>query len=129
MSDINYIGFQNWGDGLQQLLKKLGSIDAPRPLTEEGGRVAAETFLPVGAVIEREDVLQSNCLPFSRVPVAVKRFRLNRPLTRTEEEEMLRRWAFYKAGDQTFLAFVQPPPKIIRTILTSGRTAATPGRT
>ena len=41
MSDINFIGFQNWGDGLRQLLKKLASIDAPKPLAEEGGRVAA----------------------------------------------------------------------------------------
>jgi hypothetical protein len=113
MSDINFIGFQNWGDGLRQLLKKLASIDAPKPLAEEGGRVAAETFLPVGAVVQRTDVLQSNCLPFTRVPVAVKRFRLNRALTRTEEEELARAWAFYKADDQSFLAFTHPSSKLI----------------
>jgi hypothetical protein len=68
MSVINYIGFQNWGDGLRQLLKKLDSIDAPKPLAEEGGCIAAETFLPGGVVVERADVLQSNCLPFTHVP-------------------------------------------------------------
>jgi hypothetical protein len=116
ISDINYINFQNWSDGLRQLLKKLDTINAPKPLAQDGRRIAAETFLPTDAVIERPEILQSNCLPFIQVPAIVKRFRLSTPLTKEEEDQLSQRWAFYRVDGQKLLAFSSPPQQMPSTV-------------
>jgi TIR domain-containing protein len=108
VSDINYIPFQDWGTGLQQLLKKLESCTAPRPLLDSGRQIAVETFLPLEAVLECPEVLQSNCLPFQHVPTIIDRFILSRPLTQSEEQDLSDRWAFYRVDDQKLLAFAPP---------------------
>jgi hypothetical protein len=109
LSDITYIPFHNWCEGLSQLLKKLGSCNAPRPLVGEGRRIAAETFLPTGAVLKKNEILQSNCLPFERIPAKVKHFQLSRSLSGVEEQGLGDRWAFYKVDDLKLLAFERPP--------------------
>jgi hypothetical protein len=112
LSDITYIPFHNWGEGLGQLLKKLDSCNAPRPLVGEGRRIAAETFIPTDAVLEKGEILQSNCLPFERIPAIVKRFQLSRSLSGIEEQELGDRWAYYKIDDLKLMAFGQPPIRL-----------------
>jgi hypothetical protein len=109
LSDITYIPFHNWGEGLGQLLKKLESCNAPRPLLGEGRRIAAETFIPTDAVLKKGEILQSNCLPFERIPAIVTRFQLSRSLLGLEEQELGDRWSFYKVNDLELLAFERPP--------------------
>jgi hypothetical protein len=109
LSDITYIPFHNWGEGLGQLLKKLESCNAPRPLMGEGRRIAAQTFIPTEAVLKKAEILQSNCLPFERIPAVVKRFQLSRSLSGLEEQELSDRWAFYKVDDIKLLALERPP--------------------
>ena len=112
LSDITYIPLHNWGEGLGQLLKKLESCNAPRPLLGEGRRIAAETFIPTDAVLKKGEILQSNCLPFERIPAIVKRFQLSRSLSRIEEQELGDRWAYYKVDELRLLAFEQPPIRL-----------------
>jgi hypothetical protein len=112
LSDINYIPFHNWADGLRLLLKKLESCDAPRPLVDDGRRIAAETFLPTNAVLERTEILHSNCLRFERIAEIVQRFRLSRPLTTVEEEELANCWAFCKVDTLYLLAFEHPTVRL-----------------
>jgi hypothetical protein len=109
LSDIIYIPFHNWGEGLGQLLKKLGSCNAPRALMGEGRRIAAQTFIPADALLEKGEILQSNCLPFERIPAIVKRFQLSQSLSGVEEQELGDRWAFYKVDDLKLMAFERPP--------------------
>jgi hypothetical protein len=112
LSDITYIPFHNWGEGLGQLLKKLESCNAPRALLGEGRGIAAETFIPVGAVIKKTEILQSNCLPFEKIPTIIKRFQLSRRLSAIEEQEVGDRWAYYRVDDLRLLAFEQPPIRL-----------------
>ncbi len=64
----NYIPFQAWADGLAQLLKKLRSISAPRPI-ESGGRLfAVQAARPKRVVIPKSEELVTNLLPVTTLP-------------------------------------------------------------
>ena len=108
LTDITYIPFQNWANGLSQLLKKLTALDAPRPIVNHGKEFANETFLPKQVLVEQDDVVQSNCLNFVHIPSVVRRYVLSRPLSKSEQEFAFERWAHYKIDDERFLAFLPP---------------------
>jgi hypothetical protein len=125
ISDINYIPFLNWGKGLTQLLKKLALCNAPRPLLEKGRRIASETFLPTEVILEQKELLQSNCLPFEKIPMVVRRFQLDRRLSKIEEQALSDRWAFYRVDDLMLLAFGFPPIGLVQgmTVKQAGATS------
>lgn len=102
LTDINFIPFHNWADGLKQLLKKLDSCQAPRPTGIEGRRIAAETFLPSDALLPRSEPMYSNCFAFHQIPAELKEFQFDRQLTNSEEKEIQTHWVFYKVGDRYF---------------------------
>jgi hypothetical protein len=108
LTDIAYIPFQNWANGLGQLLEKLKKIGAPRPVSVDGKKFAIDTFLPGKVLLQQEDILQSNCLKFIQVPSVVKRYLLSRPLSKSEQEALFERWAHYKIDDELILAFSAP---------------------
>jgi hypothetical protein len=108
-SDLTFIPFhRSWAVGLQQLLKKLDSINAPRPL-KNGAQIAVDTFLPVDVLTQTSEPLYSNCLKFQKIPAVIKRFRFERELTEKQKETLSLRWAFYWLDPMTVLAFQNPP--------------------
>jgi hypothetical protein len=109
LTDINLIGFENWANGLKQLLKKLSDAGYPKPILKEGMYIAANSFLLSEAIVDAEKILKSNCLPFDTIPEAINRYRLSRPLLKVEEMELSDLWAFHKIDDETLLAFTRPP--------------------
>lgn len=109
LSDINFIPFQRWSDGLVQLLKKLDEIDTPRPRVEQGPALAAATFLPASVLREEAEPLVSNCLRVTAIPKVVYRYTFSRPLAEFERRALPARWAFEKVDATKVLAFTDPP--------------------
>jgi len=112
-SDLNYIPFQNWQTGFQQLLKKLRSIDAPRPLTEEQGReLAVETFLPQNVLAERVEILYTNCLAFEQIPGTLRIYKFHESFTPAEVDQLSIDWTHYQVAGNRAVAFGPPPAKV-----------------
>lgn len=115
-SDLTYIPFQDWAVGLEMLLKKLRSIDAPRPLTVEQGRqFVTQTFLPQHVLLDQEETLYSNCFSFERIPerVSVIEWTGHRP-QRLLDHSPWAAWPHYEAAEKRVIAFGAPPREIPR---------------
>jgi len=114
-SDLSYISFENWGTGLNQLLKALAKVDAPRPLTEaDGRRLAAGTFLPQHVILERPETLYTNCFAFERIPERLYVLEWVVP-QRLNLEKLPSVWPYYEVGENRLLAFSRPPVEIPST--------------
>jgi hypothetical protein len=109
LSDINFIPFQRWSDGLAQLLRKLEEVGAHRPLIDRGPALAAETFIPPSVLKDEGEPLVSNCLRVTTVPPIIHRFQFSRDVAEVERRELQKRWAFEKVDSRKVLAFTQPP--------------------
>jgi hypothetical protein len=113
--DVAYIPFQDWGAGLNQLLKKLNSINAPRPLGNTGREIAGSAFLIRSPVTERDENLFSNIFPFTSIPKVIRSFRFSQELTWRELSDLHAKWAFHNKGGRDTVAFT-PPPASLRNI-------------
>jgi hypothetical protein len=108
-SDITFIPFhKSWAKGLAQLLKKLDSIDAPRPV-KNGKAIACNIYLNRLTIEEEPEILYSNCLEFLKIPDMIKEFRFKQPLSKNEIEILSQRWAFYTKDPQAVFSFCSPP--------------------
>jgi hypothetical protein len=108
--DVAYIPFQNWATGLTQLLKKLNSVEAPRPLEGVGRDIAGSAFLVRSAVTDGEEELVSNAFEFTSVPKVVRCFHFPQIVSGEQTFVLKREWAFRDLGGRRALAFA-PPPK------------------
>jgi hypothetical protein len=107
--DVAYIPFQDWAEGLNQLLKKLNSINAPRPLENSGREIAGSAFLTRSPVIERDENLVSNIFPFISVPKVIYSFRFSQELSWKQLSVLHAGWAFRNMGARGAIAFTRPP--------------------
>lgn len=112
-SDITFIPFYGgWARGLQQLLRKLDSVNAPRPLVD-GRRIAIDTFLPTDVLTQTAEPVFTNCLPFTRIPEVVLRFTLDLPLPREESWAFSLDWPHYFVSGHEVIAFHSPPSSVL----------------
>lgn len=108
-SDITFIPFnRSWARGLAQLLKKLESINAPRPV-EDGKEIASSVYLNHSILREEPETIYSNCLEFLKIPSTIKEFVLEKPLSDNEIQIFSDRWAFYRKDPEILFSFVSPP--------------------
>lgn len=111
-SDLTFIPFyEGWAKGLKQLLEKLESIGAPRPVND-GKQIAAETFLPKNVFNQTPEVLYANCLSLLRIPKMIRRFQFSRSFDRSERDNLSTSWPFYSFSPTKFLSFINPPDPI-----------------
>ena len=112
LQTINYIPFHpSWAEGLEKLLKKLESINAPRPLSE--GRQLAIRSTSVNAVVSQEpELLMSNCFRIGQLPRFVRKYRANYALSWEERRKIRQVWACRDTTPFQFLAFHEPPEDI-----------------
>lgn len=115
--DVAYIPFQDWAAGLAQLLKKLKSINAPRPLVASGREIAGSVRISQSVVTNVDEELVSNQFPFTCVPTVVGHFSLSRGILREEAFRLREVWAFKSMGDKRALAFEQPPAHLLRDLV------------
>jgi hypothetical protein len=71
-SDITYIPFGNWAAGFAQLMTRLGTLNAPRPLVQEGRSLAIRWFDPENVILEGRDQLYTNCFRFAQLPSTIR---------------------------------------------------------
>jgi hypothetical protein len=108
LSDLSYIGFSNWSDGLSQLLKRLHSLQAPRPLLGNGLDLVAQFLMPKDLLLDEEDDLVTNCFTFEEIPDLVT-FEFSRALNVAEHEMLRSIWPARWLNELFAVAF-EPPP-------------------
>ncbi|HEX5545520.1 MAG TPA: toll/interleukin-1 receptor domain-containing protein, partial [Nitrospira sp.] len=112
-SDLTYLPFQDWSAGLEMLLKKLRSINAPRPLSVEQGRqIVAETFLPQHVLLEQEETLYSNCFSFERIPESLHIVDWTGASPLRLLDQFPEVWPRYDVADKRIVSFSKPPEHI-----------------
>ncbi len=115
LSDLTYIPFdQSWASGLAQLLKKLESIDAPRPVLN-GGQVVSDWLRSRDSLTHHPERVWTNLLAIEDLPSSLLRVELER----APEPELLERWPLCRESDQTYWAFEVPDfvePSLVRGI-------------
>lgn len=122
-SDLTFIPFASgWASGLRQLLAKLSSIQAPRPL-HDGRRIAANTFLPGDILSHSPETLFSNYFPVVGMPDTLLRWNVSPGLPYVERDGLLASWPFYSVSPTILLSFGTPPPAA-----SDGRTVSLDGR-
>ena len=108
-SDLTFIPFyKSWALGLRKLLKKLSSIDAPKPI-KNGKETAAATFLDTGFTDDQPEEVSTNCLRILSIPEAIKKFRFNTYVSRYALLTLADTWAIYPKDRKTVFAFHSPP--------------------
>lgn len=108
-SDLTFIPFNNWAVGLDQVLKKLKSLDAPKLLGEGGREIAAASFLPRSVTTSGPESLYLNQVRFKAVPLGIRKFDLGRELSVAEMAELIDQWPIRRASKRRVLSFTPPP--------------------
>jgi hypothetical protein len=121
-SDLTFIPFSQWAAGLRQLLEKLASINAPRPL-ERGQEIAASTFLPGDVLRQEPEPLYSNIFRVARMPDELLRLSVLPGIAGPERDALFDTWPFYSVSPRTVYAFDAPSPAALenRTIKLEAR--------
>lgn len=117
LSDLDCIPFTNWASGLDRLLKKLRSLDAPRPVVNDGPRFAAETFLPADVLLQQSEIVYTNCFLFRDIPERVHLYQFTPSLNPVQIAQLEQEWAFHCLDDVRAVAF-DPPPNLDPTLYT-----------
>lgn len=107
--DVAYIPFQNWASGLAQLLKKLGSVNTPRPLAGSGREIAGSAFLMPSAVHDTQEIIESNVFPFTAIPALIRHFHFSQKVLQNDVLILRKAWAFRNLDGKRALAFANPP--------------------
>lgn len=111
ISDIVWIPFEDWGAGLHQLIKKLDSISAPRPLHENGNRVVCEALPPPKVIRNEPETLVTNWFPFLAVPPVIKSFSATLADADKVWEALRDAWP-HRKSENRFLSLVDPPKDV-----------------
>ena len=107
--ELTFMPFNTgWASGLQQLLKKLNTIECPKPLYD-GKRLAVADFTGRDILSDQPEVLGSNCFPIEVLPEFILCFKADRQLESEILERVRIEWAFRRAGKNLLLGFQKPP--------------------
>lgn len=107
VADLTFVPFQHgWAVGLSQLLKKLASVGAPRPLAN-GREVVSEWFADRDNVSRDPERLWTNLFEIEALPSTLLRLTfVERP-----PDDVLAGWPHYSDGRYVFWAFEAPPQR------------------
>lgn len=102
-SDITFISFRDsWAQGLAQLLKKLQTISAPRPLPN-GIQLAGCWANQQTGLVESEERLWSNLFEIKKIPPSL--YKITFP---EDFEPPTASWVHYKQSNRTYWSFETP---------------------
>jgi hypothetical protein len=109
--DITFIPFyESWAMGLNQLLRKLESIGAPRPL-EQGRSVVAQMCMEDKVLQKQVEIVFSNILQVNRLPDTMKIFRFACPVSNFAIQSLGKDWPCYAIRDK-LVSFTMAPKSI-----------------
>jgi hypothetical protein len=110
LSDIQYIPFDNWAKGFQQLIKTLDAAGCPRPLASTGQDLAIKSYFPVKAIKEEPEGLYTNCYKVLHVPKLIQKWKSTRSFSWKDAQRIsVSQWPCYRINDNVLLAFDPPP--------------------
>lgn len=113
---LTFILFQdNWAEGLRTLLKKLESINCPKPLPE-GARVAVAALCERDTLLDETETIFSNYLKIEHIPEFIHCFEARRVLSNKQLECLEFEWACRKLDNKFILSFHQPPARIVEQL-------------
>jgi hypothetical protein len=107
-NDLTFIPFSHgWAAGFRQLLTKMESIDAPRPL-QDGREIAASTFLPGDVLSHAPEPLYANIFRVVTMPDRLLRFTVAPGISGPDRDALLATWPFYSVSPTVVLTFDNP---------------------
>ena len=110
LTEIQYIDFQDWSVGFQELLKALQKYNCPVFSIDEGVKRVIDSYLPLNVIKNVPETLYSNVHEILKSPTIIKRFKSDSPLLRDEFETHTRgRWIAYYVNTYECLSFTEPP--------------------
>lgn len=115
LSDINFIDFSSWAEGLKSLVKKLESINTPKTPTLNSG-LLTNTFLTDDICTQSEETIYSNSYKIKKIPATLKRFSVKKMIKGAFWQKAIREWPFYRLGDYAYAAFENPPDLLFKEL-------------
>ncbi len=109
---LQFINFENWADGLDQLLNKLEKVACPKQLGN-GKTIAAETFLQKNFLSDAPETLITNFLQFKKIPSTILHFQTDANIEGRQVGRLGAIWAFKFIRPGTFLSFQTPPQEVM----------------
>ena len=101
-SDLTYIPFHDsWAKGLSQLIRKLESIEAPKPLPE-GAKLVSEWVAQQSRLPEKQENLWSNLFEITLMPQNLFRIKAD-SFSLTSQS-----WVHYQQSDNVYWSFELP---------------------
>lgn len=105
-SDLTFIPFTNWREGLAQLIKNLEQSQAPKASTP----TSVSTLLQTRNCIKDEpERLWSNLVPLTSIPSDLGRFEHDLPMNEEVARAALKDWPHYRENASVCWSF-EPPP-------------------
>lgn len=105
--------YPSWASGFQQLLKKLESLDCPKPLAD-GKRLALIAIDGKDVLSNQTEQLGSNCFPILQIPEFIRRFKVGKEIFAKDMEMLQLEWACRTIGGTLILSFSSPPDWVIQ---------------
>lgn len=113
---LKFILFQdNWAEGLKNLLKKLESVNCPKPLPDAAG-VALAAFFERDTLLDETETVFSNYFKIEHIPKIIHRYEAGHALSNKEVESFKFEWACRQVDSKFILSFHQPPNWIVEQL-------------
>lgn len=110
---LRFVDFSsNWGEGLENLQRRLEKLKIPQPLLN-GKSLAARAFNESDVINEQEETAYLNCYEVLEIPKAIRRFISASDIDYVASKEIQHIWAHRRVDEHTFLSFFSPPKKLI----------------
>jgi len=117
-SDLTFVPFTNWKEGLAQLIKNLEQSQAPKANTP----TSVKELLEAGSCIKHEpEQLWSNLVPITSIPADLYRFEHELVMNEDAARAALKTWPHYRENATVCWAFQPPPPDLTRQYKFAGR--------
>ena len=109
-TDLTYLPFYNgWAEGWRSLLKKLETLDTPKPLATRRDIAATSFNAGIGLVVEKTETIVSNALLVTNFPKSLAVFELKRSARNEARDLVDPRWAAFQISESEVAAFGRPP--------------------
>lgn len=109
-SDLTYIPFSNWNDGLRLLLKNLHAAGTPK--VDSPTSVAA-LLDKRSCVIDAPETLWSNLLTIKRIPARLYRYEHDVAMPASNAQEAQSAWAHFRENSSVCWSFQSPPEALV----------------
>lgn len=109
-SDLTYIPFTNWKDGLTKLLRNLEASGAPKA---DGPASVAALLETTQCVTSAPETLWSNLVPIKHIPARLQRYEHDVAMSPSAALQAVRTWAHFRENASVCWGFQSPPAELV----------------